>query len=148
MPGPGQCRAGTGSDAAVQHACCRIAVIIAFTDSRPGMISAATGAMARVMVLLVKEHGLQYLLAATVLTSLLQIAAGEISSTAAIEADTIDRAAALVDHLDAWALGLHAEVAAGGVGDGERVVRGGRDGARARRRRREGVVLRATRGQP
>ena len=38
-------------------------------------------------------------------------------------------------------------VAAGGVGDGERVRRGGRDGARARRRRREGVVLRAARGQ-
>jgi SulP family sulfate permease len=53
-----------------------IAVIIAFTGGRPGMISAATGAMALVMVLLVKEHGLQYLLAATVLTGLLQIVAG------------------------------------------------------------------------
>ena len=53
-----------------------IAVIIAFTGGRPGMISAATGAMALVMVLLVKEHGLQYLLAATVLTGVLQIAAG------------------------------------------------------------------------
>ncbi|MEO8014983.1 MAG: SulP family inorganic anion transporter, partial [Polaromonas sp.] len=41
-----------------------IAVIIAFTGGRPGMISAATGAMALVMVLLVKQHGLQYLLAA------------------------------------------------------------------------------------
>jgi SulP family sulfate permease len=40
------------------------------------MISAATGAMALVMVLLVKEHGLQYLLAATVLTGVLQIVAG------------------------------------------------------------------------
>ncbi len=40
------------------------------------MISAATGAMALVMVLLVKEHGLQYLLAATVLTGVLQIGAG------------------------------------------------------------------------
>ncbi len=53
-----------------------IAVIIAFTGGRPGMISAATGAMALVMVLLVKEHGLQYLLAATVLTGVLQILAG------------------------------------------------------------------------
>lgn len=43
---------------------------------RPGMISAATGAMALVMVLLVKEHGLQYLLAATVLTGVLQVIAG------------------------------------------------------------------------
>jgi SulP family sulfate permease len=53
-----------------------IATVIAFTGGRPGMISAATGAMALVMVTLVKNHGLQYLLAATVLTGVLQIAAG------------------------------------------------------------------------
>ncbi len=53
-----------------------IAVVIAFTGGRPGMISAATGAMALVMVGLVKEHGLQYLLAATLLTGVLQILAG------------------------------------------------------------------------
>lgn len=53
-----------------------IAVVIAFTGGRPGMISAATGAMALVMVTLVKDHGLQYLLAATVLTGVLQIVAG------------------------------------------------------------------------
>lgn len=53
-----------------------IAVIIAFTGGRPGMISAATGAMALLMVTLVKEHGLQYLFAATVLTGILQIIAG------------------------------------------------------------------------
>lgn len=53
-----------------------IAVVIAFTGGRPGMISAATGAMALVMVGLVKEHGLQYLLAATLLTGVLQIVAG------------------------------------------------------------------------
>jgi SulP family sulfate permease len=53
-----------------------IAVVIAFTGGRPGMISAATGAMALVMVGLVKEHGLQYLLAATLLTGVLQIIAG------------------------------------------------------------------------
>lgn len=53
-----------------------IAVVIAFTGGRPGMISAATGAMALLMVTLVKEHGLQYLLAATLLTGVLQILAG------------------------------------------------------------------------
>jgi SulP family sulfate permease len=53
-----------------------IAVVIAFTGGRPGMISAATGAMALLMVTLVRDHGLEYLLAATVLTGLLQIIAG------------------------------------------------------------------------
>lgn len=53
-----------------------IAVIIAFTGGRPGMISAATGAMALLMVTLVREHGLEYLLAATVLCGVLQIGAG------------------------------------------------------------------------
>jgi SulP family sulfate permease len=56
-----------------------IAVVIAFAGGRPGMISAATGAMALVMVTLVKEHGLQYLLAASVLTGVLQIVAGLIN---------------------------------------------------------------------
>ena len=53
-----------------------IAVVIAFTGGRPGMISAATGAMALLMVTLVREHGLQYLLAASLLCGVLQIAAG------------------------------------------------------------------------
>nr|WP_202620710.1 SulP family inorganic anion transporter [Microbulbifer hydrolyticus] len=53
-----------------------IAVVIAFVGGRPGMISAATGAMALLMVTLVKEHGLQYLLAATLLTGVIQIIAG------------------------------------------------------------------------
>ena len=53
-----------------------IAVIIAFTGGRPGMISAATGAMALLMVPLVKEHGLDYLLAATILTGVIQIIFG------------------------------------------------------------------------
>ena len=53
-----------------------IAVIIAFVGGRPGMISAATGAMALLMVTLVKDHGLEYLLAATLLTGVIQIAAG------------------------------------------------------------------------
>lgn len=53
-----------------------IAVVIAFVGGRPGMISAATGAMALLMIGLVKEHGLQYLLVATILTGILQILAG------------------------------------------------------------------------
>ncbi len=53
-----------------------IAVIIAFIGGRSGMISAATGAMALLMVTLVKEYGLQYLLAATVLTGVIQIIMG------------------------------------------------------------------------
>jgi len=53
-----------------------MAVVIACAGGRPGMISAATGAMALVMVTLVKEHGLQYLLAATLLTGVLQMLAG------------------------------------------------------------------------
>ncbi|WP_421832567.1 SulP family inorganic anion transporter [Limnobacter sp.] len=53
-----------------------IATVIAFTGGRPGMISAATGAMALVMVTLVKDYGLQYLLVATLLTGALQILAG------------------------------------------------------------------------
>lgn len=50
-----------------------IAVVISFAGGRPGMISAATGAMALVMVNLVRDHGLQYLLAATLLTGVIQL---------------------------------------------------------------------------
>jgi SulP family sulfate permease len=53
-----------------------MAVVIAFAGGRPAMISAATGAMALLMVTLVKEHGLQYLFATTILTGLIQIVAG------------------------------------------------------------------------
>ncbi|CDQ40863.1 SulP family inorganic anion transporter [Virgibacillus salexigens] len=53
-----------------------IAVVIAFVGGRPGMISAATGAMALLMVDLVAEHGLQYLFAATILTGMIQIIFG------------------------------------------------------------------------
>ena len=52
-----------------------IAVITAFAGGRPAMISAATGAMALVMVTLVKDHGIEYLFAATILTGLLQVLA-------------------------------------------------------------------------
>ncbi|MFC7702712.1 SulP family inorganic anion transporter [Plastorhodobacter daqingensis] len=53
-----------------------IAVLTAIVGGRPGMISAATAATAVLMVTLVRDHGLQYLLAATVLAGLLQIGAG------------------------------------------------------------------------
>ncbi|GGD24107.1 SulP family inorganic anion transporter [Pontibacillus salipaludis] len=53
-----------------------IAVVIAFVGGRPGMISGATGAMALLMVDLVAGYGLSYLLAATLLTGVLQIAFG------------------------------------------------------------------------
>ena len=53
-----------------------IAVITAIVGGRPGMISAATAATAVLMVTLVKDHGLQYLLATTVLAGLIQIAIG------------------------------------------------------------------------
>jgi len=53
-----------------------IACVAAFVGGRPGMISAATAATAVVMVSLVKEHGLQYLFAATILMGLIQIVAG------------------------------------------------------------------------
>ena len=53
-----------------------IAVIIAFVGGRPGMISAATGAMALVIVDLVADYGLQYLLAATILTGVIQMLFG------------------------------------------------------------------------
>ncbi|WP_091740654.1 SulP family inorganic anion transporter [Phenylobacterium immobile] len=53
-----------------------IAVTIAFVGGRPAMISAATGAMALLMVTLVKDHGLEYLFAASILCGLFQIAIG------------------------------------------------------------------------
>lgn len=53
-----------------------IAVIIAFVGGRPGMISGATGAMALLMVPLVRDHGVEYLFAATILTGIIQILFG------------------------------------------------------------------------
>ena len=53
-----------------------IAVIISIVGGRAGMISAATAATALLMVTLVKDHGLQYLLVATILAGVLQIVAG------------------------------------------------------------------------
>jgi sulfate permease, SulP family len=53
-----------------------ICTVIAFVGGRPAMISAATGAMALLMVNLVKDHGLQYLLVATLLCGVFQVIAG------------------------------------------------------------------------
>jgi SulP family sulfate permease len=53
-----------------------IAVVTAFVGGRPGLISGATGAMALLMVYLVKDHGVQYLFAATILTGIFQIIFG------------------------------------------------------------------------
>src|SRR5699024_5784686 len=53
-----------------------IAVVIACVGGRPGMICAATGAMGLVMGPLVRDYGLDYLLAATILTGIIQILFG------------------------------------------------------------------------
>jgi sulfate permease, SulP family len=53
-----------------------IAIIIAFAGGRPAMISAATGAMALLFVPLVREHGVEYLFAATIVTGVFQIGLG------------------------------------------------------------------------
>lgn len=53
-----------------------IAVVSAIAGGRPAMISAATGAIALLVVALVKDHGVQYLFAAGVLAGALQIVAG------------------------------------------------------------------------
>lgn len=53
-----------------------IAMVISITGGRPAMISAATGAMVLLVVDLVKDYGLQYLLAAGILAGLIQILLG------------------------------------------------------------------------
>jgi len=53
-----------------------IALIIAFVGGRPGMISAATAAVAVLVVPLVRDHGVEYLFAATILMGILQVIAG------------------------------------------------------------------------
>src|SRR3546814_9660193 len=51
-------------------------MVFAFTGGRPGMISAATAAVAVLVGPLVREHGVEYLFAATILMGLIQIVAG------------------------------------------------------------------------
>ena len=53
-----------------------IAVTISLVGGRPAMISAATGAMALLMVTLVRDHGLEYLFAASILCGVFQIIIG------------------------------------------------------------------------
>ena len=53
-----------------------ISILISFVGGRPAMISAATGTMSIVIVSLVRDHGLEYLLAATILTGFIQILFG------------------------------------------------------------------------
>lgn len=53
-----------------------IAVVTAVVGGRPAMISAATASTAVLMVTLVRDHGVQYLFAATILMGLIQILAG------------------------------------------------------------------------
>ncbi|CUU25899.1 putative sulfate transporter YbaR (plasmid) [Duffyella gerundensis] len=67
--------AGVDPQVGLYSAFC-IPLVMAFLGGRPAMISSATGAMALLMITLVKEHGLHYLLAASVLTGVLQLAAG------------------------------------------------------------------------
>ncbi|MGC0780747.1 SulP family inorganic anion transporter [Pantoea agglomerans] len=67
--------AGVDPQVGLYSAFC-IPIVMAFFGGRPAMISSSTGAMALLMVTLVKDHGLQYLLAASVLTGVLQLLAG------------------------------------------------------------------------
>ncbi len=53
-----------------------IAITIAFVGGRSAMISASTGAIALLVGDLVKDHGLAYLLAASMLTGIIQIVLG------------------------------------------------------------------------
>jgi SulP family sulfate permease len=53
-----------------------MAVAIAFTGGRPGMISAATGAVALVVAPLAKKHGLDHLIAAVILGGVFQVLLG------------------------------------------------------------------------
>ncbi|MDA9558976.1 SulP family inorganic anion transporter [Alphaproteobacteria bacterium] len=67
------------------YASISIAILISFIGGRVGMISAATGAMALIMVNLVKDFGLEYLLAATILAGLIQFIAGMLRVGAIID---------------------------------------------------------------
>jgi SulP family sulfate permease len=58
------------------YASVAIAMVVAFTGGRTGMISAATAAVAVLVIPLVRDHGVEYLFAATILMGLIQIVAG------------------------------------------------------------------------
>lgn len=58
------------------YASVAIAIVISLIGGRPGMISAATAAVAVLVGPLVRDHGVEYLFAATILMGFVQIAAG------------------------------------------------------------------------
>ncbi|HEV7342523.1 MAG TPA: SulP family inorganic anion transporter [Sphingopyxis sp.] len=58
------------------YASVAIAMVVAFTGGRTGMISAATAAVAVLVIPLVRDYGVEYLFAATILMGLIQIVAG------------------------------------------------------------------------
>ena len=60
------------------YASITIAMVIAFTGGRPGMISAATAAVAVVVIPLVRDYGVEYLFAATILMGIFQLIAAVI----------------------------------------------------------------------
>jgi SulP family sulfate permease len=53
-----------------------VGLVTSVTGGRPGMISGATGALAVVMVVLVKEHGVEYLFITVILMGIIQMAVG------------------------------------------------------------------------
>ncbi len=53
-----------------------IAVVTAIVGGRPAMISGATGAVALLVTPLVKDYGVEYLLAATILMGVIQLVLG------------------------------------------------------------------------
>jgi SulP family sulfate permease len=58
------------------YASVAIAVVIALIGGRPGMVSAATASVAVLVTPLVRDHGVEYLFAATILMGLVQVIAG------------------------------------------------------------------------
>nr|MBF6621163.1 SulP family inorganic anion transporter [Patulibacter sp.] len=102
-----------------------MAVAISIVGGRPAMISAATGAMALVVTPLVAEHGVEYLLAATILAGLIQVTLGLLGvaklmrfvpqsvMTGFINALAILIFLSQIDHLTAGGLAGYAIVAAG-----------------------------------
>ncbi|UDM74598.1 SulP family inorganic anion transporter [Vagococcus fluvialis] len=51
-------------------------IVTSFTSGRPGMVSAAAGSMALIMVSIIKDHGIEYMIAATILTGVIQLILG------------------------------------------------------------------------
>ena len=58
------------------YAAFMMGLVTSILGGRPGMISGATGAVAVVLVVLAKSHGVEYIFAAVILAGLIQLAAG------------------------------------------------------------------------